>query len=414
MVGIRKSHKILQQWKKQIACIIAGFLMYGLAVMAEESGGSLSGGYLERGDYGDDPIVYDFVVEGLGEEPLDCQVEIHSVQYGEDEVEQVFDQVIRRLPDRIKGENESMSEVRTDLELPSDFLEYGVQILWKSENPDILDSFGRVRTDDCPEEGVAVILKAKLTHGTYERETAFPMRIYPKAFTVEEKMSDMLQQRIQKEDYKNVTKKEVMLPKEYEGKQLNYREKQDKDYHLFLVLGPLAAWLFYVREKKEEDGRKKKRNQKLLLDYADVVYQLMVFIGAGLTVGQAWERIVMNYKARRKENRCQEQPAFEEMAAALGEIQCGQSEGKAIMEFGKRCGLPSYLKLTTLLEQNRRTGTKNLQQVLEQEMIAAWEQQKNVARRMGEEAGTKLLLPLFLMLFVVMVLVMVPAMMAMG
>ena len=95
-------------------------------------------------------------------------------------------------------------------------------------------------------------------------------------------------------------------------------------------------------------------------------------------------------------------------------MQCGQPEGKAILDFGKRCKLQPYLKLTTLLEQNRRTGTKNLQQVLEQEMIAAWEQQKNVARRMGEEAGTKLLLPLFLMLFVVMVLVMVPAMMAMG
>lgn len=414
MVGIRKSHKVWQKWKKQIVCITAGFLMYGLAAIVGVSGGSISEGYLERGGYGDDPIVYDFVVEGLGEKPLDCQVEIHPVQYGEDEVEQIFDQIISRLPDMIKGENESMSAVRIDLVLPSDFPEYGVQISWRSENPDILDSFGRIRTDDCPEEGEEVILKAKLIHGAYEREAVFPAWIYPKILTSEEKLSDMICQRLQEEDYKNTTKKEVALPEEYEGKQLKYREKQDKDYHFFLVLGPLAAWLLYVRDKKEEDERKKKRNQKLLLDYADVVYQLMVFIGAGLTVGQAWERIVMNYKARRKENRCREQPAYEEMAAALGEMQCGQSEGKAIMEFGKRCGLPSYLKLTTLLEQNRRTGTKNLQQVLEQEMITAWEQQKNVARRMGEEAGTKLLLPLFLMLFVVMVLVMVPAMMAMG
>lgn len=60
------------------------------------------------------------------------------------------------------------------------------------------------------------------------------------------------------------------------------------------------------------------------------------------------------------------------------------------------------------------TGTKNLQEMLEQEMAEAWEQQKNVARRMGEEAGTKLLAPLLLMLLVVMVVIMVPAMMAMG
>ena len=70
------------------------------------------------------------------------------------------------------------------------------------------------------------------------------------------------------------------------------------------------------------------------------------------------------------------------------------------------------MKLASLLEQNRRTGTKNLKQLLEQEMITAWEEQKHTARRMGEEAGTRLLVPLFLMLAVVMVIIMVPALMA--
>ena len=71
-----------------------------------------------------------------------------------------------------------------------------------------------------------------------------------------------------------------------------------------------------------------------------------------------------------------------------------------------------YMKLSSLLEQNRRTGTKNLVQLLEQEMTSAWEEQKHTARRLGEEAGTRLLAPLFLMLVVVMVIIMVPALMA--
>ena len=37
-------------------------------------------------------------------------------------------------------------------------------------------------------------------------------------------------------------------------------------------------------------------------------------------------------------------------------------------------------------------------------MTAAWEEQKHTARRMGEEAKTKLLVPLFLMLLVVIFL----------
>jgi tight adherence protein C len=47
-------------------------------------------------------------------------------------------------------------------------------------------------------------------------------------------------------------------------------------------------------------------------------------------------------------------------------------------------------------------------------MEDAFEMRKNLARRMGEEAGTKLLAPLFLMLGIVMVMIMAPAMMTMG
>ena len=65
-----------------------------------------------------------------------------------------------------------------------------------------------------------------------------------------------------------------------------------------------------------------------------------------------------------------------------------------------------------LTRQNEQLQNK-LQELLAQEMDAAWEQQKQAAKRLGEEAGTKLLLPLFLMLLVVMVLVMVPALMVM-
>ena len=65
-----------------------------------------------------------------------------------------------------------------------------------------------------------------------------------------------------------------------------------------------------------------------------------------------------------------------------------------------------------LTRQNEQLQNK-LQELLAQEMDTAWEQQKQAAKRLGEEAGTKLLLPLFLMLLVVMVLVMVPALMVM-
>jgi hypothetical protein len=47
------------------------------------------------------------------------------------------------------------------------------------------------------------------------------------------------------------------------------------------------------------------------------------------------------------------------------------------------------------------------------EAIQAFESRKNTAKRMGEEAGTKLLMPMFGMLAVVFIMVMVPAFLSM-
>ena len=71
-----------------------------------------------------------------------------------------------------------------------------------------------------------------------------------------------------------------------------------------------------------------------------------------------------------------------------------------------------YQKLAALLEQNMRTGTRGMRQLLEEEMALALEQRKDLAKRQGEEAGTKLLLPLFIMLGIVMVMIVVPAWMS--
>ena len=61
------------------------------------------------------------------------------------------------------------------------------------------------------------------------------------------------------------------------------------------------------------------------------------------------------------------------------------------------------------MSQNLRKGTKGLTELLKLESIQAFEERKAQAKRLGEEAGTKLLLPMFLMLAVVLVIVIVPA-----
>ena len=66
-----------------------------------------------------------------------------------------------------------------------------------------------------------------------------------------------------------------------------------------------------------------------------------------------------------------------------------------------------------LLIQNLQKGNSGLRAAMEAEADRAFEDRKNQARRLGEEAGTKLMLPMMLMLGVVFAILMIPALLNM-
>ena len=84
-------------------------------------------------------------------------------------------------------------------------------------------------------------------------------------------------------------------------------------------------------------------------------------------------------------------------------------EAEAYMHFGRRCHLRQYTKLCTLLVQNLRRGNDTLLQVLQEEAESSFEERKNLARELGEEAGTRLLFPMMIMLGITMLIIIVPA-----
>ena len=148
-------------------------------------------------------------------------------------------------------------------------------------------------------------------------------------------------------------------------------------------------------------------------DYAQIVSKLVLLMGAGAAVRTAWEMIVRDYLAKRNREETPKRFAYEEMALALREMQNGVAEIKAYENFGLRCRIPCYLKLSVLLEQNLRKGNHGLTRLLKGEVQEAFEQRKELAVRAGEEASTRMLLPMILMLIVVMILILVPAGMSM-
>ncbi|WP_320968911.1 immunoglobulin-like domain-containing protein [Hungatella effluvii] len=354
------------------------------------------------------------MVRELGEEGREIPVTIpvRDRQYSDEEAKTLYDTVLPELADRILGGNESLEAVRGDLDLVRVLEPYGLTVRWESENAELVDSFGTVVNSGVSEEGEMVWLKAVLTDGAHTQEYDIRVTVMPPVLNGDEQLKEKVMEACRRLDTRQKTEKELLLPEEVDGKKLSYYRERDTDYTVIPFWGVLLAFLWAAREKMKEQNAKKQREQLLLLDYSEIVSKFMVFISAGMTIRTAWERIAVGYENTVQGGTRKPRPAYEEMCHTISQLKSGMAESRAYGEFGRRCGLQPYVKLAALLEQNRKTGSKNLKAALELELVAAFEQRKNLAKKLGEEAGTKLLLPLFLMLGVVMVMMVVPAFLA--
>ena len=150
---------------------------------------------------------------------------------------------------------------------------------------------------------------------------------------------------------------------------------------------------------KDLGDQVKKRRELLRLSYPDLVHGLTLYLVAGMTIRAAFGRLG-------KTN---------ELAAhACREMQMGQSEYVAYEHFGKRAGSREYLRLSALLCQNLKKGTSAILGRLEEEALLSSESRIQSGKRLGEEAETKLLIPMVMLLAVVMLMIMVPAFSMMG
>ena len=156
--------------------------------------------------------------------------------------------------------------------------------------------------------------------------------------------------------------------------------------------------------KKQVNDRK----EQLQLDYPEIVSSLALLIGAGMTVPNAWQRVAKDYRVRKQETG-RKRYAYEEMLLTIYEMESGVAQTKAYERFGRRCRVQCYNRLSSMLSQNVKKGATNLAVLLREEAAYAFEERKHTARRFGEKAGTKLLMPMMMLLCMIMIVIMVPA-----
>jgi pilus assembly protein TadC len=203
------------------------------------------------------------------------------------------------------------------------------------------------------------------------------------------------------------------LPESWQGQKLSWTYKVKDNGPVLWISAMFVAILIYLLADKDLHDEVEQRKLLMKREYPDVVHKLVLYLGAGMTIRGTFHKVAEEYEQSRVEGKGQ-CPVYEEMLHTCRELKSGMSEAVAYEHFGKRTGLQEYVRLSTLLTQNLKKGNNTLLQRLREEATKASIERIQYAKRLAEEAVTKLLIPMVLMLLVVMLMIMIPAFSSVG
>lgn len=324
----------------------------------------------------------------------------------QEEQDSLQKKLYEELPDFIKKENSDLAHINSDLNLVSSVSGYPFHLTWSSSEHQRISKTGKVN-----QKGIKTKEKIELTvmvsYGQTKSRHTYEVWLLPEALEEEERFFRSLEEKLSVVDLEGKSQKEILLPESLEGKNIVWEEIQKNDAVYLLLLTILGC---KIAGKGMESDLKKdcaKRKRQLILDYSGFVNKFRLYLSAGLTVKNAFYRIMEDYGHQQVQKK--RKYLYEEMRISCFQLENGATEEQVYREFGKRCGETRYRRLSFLLTVHLKQGNDQLLALLSQEADGAWEDRRNMAKKAGEEAGTKLLFPMMLMLVVVMFLILLPA-----
>lgn len=326
-------------------------------------------------------------------------------------VEKYLQQAKEEIDEGFCDEGEHLSHVTGGVHIADNYVNGLVQAEWLFDNYDVMETDGTSIDEAVPQEGIVVETEARLSCYETQESYHFSFMLFPKEKTKSEQLLADIQADIGSQLAK-VGEKSLILPLEMDGIHLTWSQQRTHYSLKILVLEFVVMVGLLLARKEEQKKERKRRQEQMQLDYPEIVSKILILCGAGMSVKQAWNKISASYLDRRKKDKRQKRYAYEEMLRTNREMLDGVSERIAIQKFGEHAGLSSYHRFSRLLVENMQKGAKGMDVQLCREADDAFEERKNIARKLGEEAGTKMLFPMMIMLSVVMAVIMVPAIMS--
>lgn len=387
--------------------------LFAIGYKMKEKNIIFNGSYIKRpgANEGIKSITLDVLVSEDNKPILEEEItlEVEEAEYDTQELAKKFVYGKQYIDQNVLGNNRGADEIKTDLNFITRIPETRIRVSWETNNTKLIDKDGTVYNKG--------LLKSELVEVTAtlsykERNELYTMffKVFPKEYTKEELTRTRLQEVLKEEEINSKEENVFKLPNSMDEQKITWAEKEDHTATMIFVFGTVAGVLIFIIMDRNLMSLVDKRSKEMLMDYPEIINKFTLLVGAGMSLSNAWIKIGKDYKEKATKKRF----AYEEINITAGELMLGTSEVIAYERFGSRVKLLPYLRFSSLIAQNVKKGSGELLNQLELEAAEAFEERKELAKRMGEEAATKLLMPMVLMLLIVLAIIMVPAMLSFG
>lgn len=344
----------------------------------------------------------------IRDETFEYRLPVSEKKLTKEEETTVFEEGFQYLEKEMLNKNKSMDEIRSHLNLLWEIPNSPLEVKWESEDESVVDLEGKVKNHNLKKGSKVTHLKLILSYQNAEKEKVYSLTIYPRSISENQAKAEAVLEEIKNRERKDRTASDLQIPLKINGATIQLGDKKNAWMLLagFLLLaGVLLAARQWENEKKKKDDVRKASE----LEYSNILWQFVLLLEAGFTIRTAWDKILSDYEKRKDQMREERRFVYEQMSYAYHQMELGSSMEQMFQTFSGKMQLPVYSKLMTLFLQNITKGSRNMLQILKTEERQAFTDRCEQAKRMGEEADTKLLFPMGIMLLNILLLLMVPA-----
>ncbi len=382
--------------------VILGLVLQGINALQ----GTFSITKIERPKAGEDAEEVTLVMKGDGEdEEITFQVDGQLPE--EETVETYFNLAKTEVDESFLGDNASFEEITKNVVLKNSYVDGVVDATWSFSPGKIITTDGQINFEEVEEK---TLVECNVTFEAYDKEISYSFPVFVKLPDAGKKEGFLYYVKKALETRNNEEREngELELPVEVEGRSVEWRKKVSHTGLEISVLGIFMGLFLIFGKKYDEKKEKEKKMEEYVRYYPEIISALTLYMGAGLSSRQAFEKIGELYQKQTLKKGVRKAP-YENVLVLNRELRDGKNTKNAYEDFGRRCMHPAYKKMMMLFEQNMRKGNEYLLEQLEREERNVYETRQRKIKTAGEVASTKMLIPMGGLLAMVLIILVVPA-----